>query len=117
MSDSGPDDIQLDDYGVRIRRIAEAGQRRYRIRSLTLACPQKRVERDLLNSRIVGLFLESLVCGTFMVTYSLGTWSLLRRDHRVALSRRNKIIIGVNTLMLALAVVVSRYSVRAYGSC
>ncbi|KAM5539577.1 hypothetical protein V8D89_006686 [Ganoderma adspersum] len=80
MSTPGPDDIQLDDNG-------------------------KRVERDLLNSRIVGLFLESLVCGIFVVTYSMGTWSLLRRDHRAALSRRNKILIGANTLMLALAVV------------
>ncbi|KAM5539575.1 hypothetical protein V8D89_006684 [Ganoderma adspersum] len=79
MSTSGTGDIQLDDYG-------------------------RRVERDLLNSRIVGLLLESLVCGMFMVTYSIGTWSLLRRDNRVSLSRRNKIFLGVNTVMLALAV-------------
>ncbi|KAI1795357.1 hypothetical protein LXA43DRAFT_992439 [Ganoderma leucocontextum] len=64
-----------------------------------------RVERDLLNSRIVGLFLESLVCGIFVVTYSLGAWSLIRRDQPVTLSRRNKTLLGVNTLMLALAVV------------
>ncbi|PIL26563.1 hypothetical protein GSI_12321 [Ganoderma sinense ZZ0214-1] len=79
MYASRQNDIQLDDNG-------------------------RHAEMDLLNSRIVGLFLESLVCGIFMVAYSIGTWTLLRGDQRVSLSRRNKLLLGVNTLMLALAV-------------
>ncbi|KAM5539574.1 hypothetical protein V8D89_006683 [Ganoderma adspersum] len=65
-----------------------------------------RVQTDLLNSRIVALFLESLLCGIFIVTYSMGTWALTQGDRLAAtLPRRNKVLLGINTLMLVLAVV------------
>ena len=66
-----------------------------------------RVTTDVLNSRIVGLFLESLLCGLFLVTYTMGTWALAQGDrHTSTFPRRNIVLIGINTLMLLLAVVV-----------
>ena len=75
---------------------------------LTLNCVlQMRVQTDLLNSRIVALFLEALLCGIFIVTYTMGTWALVQGDRLVAtLSRRNNVLLGINTLMLVLAIVV-----------
>ena len=66
-----------------------------------------RIQTDLLNSRIVALFLEALLCGVFIVTYSMGTWALIQGDRLAAtLAKRNKVLLSINTLMLVLAVVV-----------
>ena len=67
-----------------------------------------RIQTDLLNSRIVALFLEALLCGIFIVTYSMGTWALVQGDRLAATLSRNNVLLGINTLMLVLAIVVRR---------
>ncbi|KAM5539319.1 hypothetical protein V8D89_007010 [Ganoderma adspersum] len=61
------------------------------------------MERDLLNSRIAALFLEAILFGILIVTYSTGTWSLLRGDPRRAFTRRNLIALSVSSLMSLLS--------------
>ncbi|RPD58540.1 hypothetical protein L226DRAFT_147819 [Lentinus tigrinus ALCF2SS1-7] len=75
---SGADSIVLDDNGLR-------------------------VQRDLLNSRVVALFVESMLFGVFAVTYALGVGELLCRNQPGSMSKRNRRLLGVNTLMFALA--------------
>ena len=65
------------------------------------------MEWDLLNSRIAALFLEALLFGILIITYSMGTWSLLRGDSRRAFTRRNFVALGVSSLMCLLAFIVS----------
>ncbi|KAI1795353.1 hypothetical protein LXA43DRAFT_38505 [Ganoderma leucocontextum] len=62
-----------------------------------------KTEQDVLNSRIAALFLEALLFGILIVTYSMGTWSLLRGDGRRAFTRRNLIALSVSSLMSLLA--------------
>ena len=69
---------------------------------------QQRVERDLLNSRIVALFFESMLFGVFAVIYSMGVGKLLCGNQPSSLLRRNRALVGVNTVMFALATTVRR---------
>ena len=67
------------------------------------------VTQALLTSRIVGLFLETLLFGIFVVAYSVGTWLLVRGDQPRSLRTRNAILLAANTAMLALAIGVSLF--------
>ena len=61
--------------------------------------------KQLLTARIVALFLEATLFGAFLVTYFVGLGELLH-GNRHEMSRRNKILLGVNTLMVVLAATV-----------
>ena len=61
--------------------------------------------KQLLTARIVALFLEATLFGAFLVTYFVGLGELLH-GNRQEMSRRNKILLGVNTLMVVLAATV-----------
>ncbi|KAI0753698.1 hypothetical protein C8Q74DRAFT_1373655 [Fomes fomentarius] len=63
------------------------------------------VERDLLRSRIVALFLQSALWGVFAVTYLLGAGGLLSRDQPGTLVKRNRSLLLANTAMFVLATV------------
>ena len=65
------------------------------------------MEQDLLNSRIAALFLEAVLFGILIVTYYMGTWSLLRGDARRTFTRRNLMALSVSSLMSLLAFIVS----------
>ena len=65
------------------------------------------VTQALLTSRIVGLFLETLLFGIFVVAYSVGAWLLLRGDQPRTLRTRNAILLTASTAMLVLAIAVS----------
>ena len=71
---------------------------------------QQKIEQDLLNSRIVALFLESVLWGVFAVLYTVGDIGLLSGNQPYTLSRREKCSFGVNTLMFVLATTVRRAS-------
>ncbi|PIL26556.1 hypothetical protein GSI_12314 [Ganoderma sinense ZZ0214-1] len=64
-----------------------------------------RMQRHLLNSRIAALFLEAILFGILILTYSMGTWSLVRGDPRRAFTRRNLMALGVSSLMFLLSFV------------
>ncbi len=67
---------------------------------------QHRVERDLLNSRIVALVLESMLYGVFTVTYCIGVGKLLRGNQPNRVLKRNRMLLVVNTVMFGLATTV-----------
>ncbi len=64
------------------------------------------VERDLLRSHIVALFLQSALWGVFAVTYLLGAGELLSKDQPSTLAKRNRSLLLANTAMFVLATVV-----------
>ncbi|TFK88134.1 hypothetical protein K466DRAFT_662549 [Polyporus arcularius HHB13444] len=88
MSSPGLDSISLDDNG-------------------------RRVQRDLLNSRIIALFLESMVFGVFAILYATSVCDILCGNQPSTLSKRNKRLLGVNTLMFALAIAHLALTVKA----
>ncbi len=65
------------------------------------------VERDLLRSHVVALFLQSALWGIFAVTYLLGAGELLSKDQPNTLVKRNWSLLLANTVMFVLATVVS----------
>ncbi|KAI0683667.1 hypothetical protein C8T65DRAFT_235247 [Cerioporus squamosus] len=71
--------------------------------SIPLDAYGQQVERDLLNSRVVALFLESLLFGAFAVTYMMSVVEMLCGDQPSTLSKRNRRLLGVNTVMFALS--------------
>ena len=68
------------------------------------------VTQDLLASHVIGLFLETLLFGIFIVAYSVGTWFLVRGDQPRSLRIRNGILLAANTAMLGLAIAVSPHN-------
>ncbi|KAH9903271.1 hypothetical protein C8Q73DRAFT_45728 [Cubamyces lactineus] len=59
--------------------------------------------RQLLASVIASFFIETLLFGAFTVTYTQGTWSLLRIGSRSKPSRREWIVSFASTVMFILA--------------
>ncbi len=77
---------------------------------------QQRVERDLLNSRIVALVLESMLYGVFMLTYCMGVGELLGSKQPNRLLKRNRMLLVVNTVMFGLATTVRCLESPAFNS-
>ena len=60
------------------------------------------------TAQIVGLFLETLMFGVFVMTYSKGAWLLLRGDQPSELKRRNWYLLAANSVMFIASVIVSQ---------
>ncbi|KAI0364026.1 hypothetical protein BV20DRAFT_1057541 [Pilatotrama ljubarskyi] len=70
------------------------------------------VTDDLFTSYIVALFAESLIFGAFCITYTMGTWSLLRIGRTGRPSRRDWVVLGADTAMFLLALTHLALSVK-----
>ena len=66
-------------------------------------------ERAIFCSQIVALLLAAILFGLFVATYSIGTWELLRGNQPSAMTRRNIILFGTNTVMFGLSSAVRRF--------
>ena len=60
-------------------------------------------EQAIFYSQIVALFLAAILFGLFVATYSIGIWELLCGNQPRAMTRRNMILLGINTVMFGLA--------------
>ena len=60
------------------------------------------------SAQVIGLWVETLTFGIFVMTYSKGTWFLLRGDQPSNLKRRNYYLLAANTVMLVTSFVVRR---------
>ena len=97
--------IQYDQYAVRLlvslERDATSDLSHH-------SCPgQLTTMRQFLASAIVSFLIESVLFGAFTVTYTQGTWSLLRIGSRSKPSRREWAVSLASTVMLILALGVS----------
>lgn len=59
---------------------------------------------------IVALLLEALLLGAFTITYSMGTWSMLRIGRTGKPSRRDFAIVAMNSVMYTLSLGVRLFS-------
>ncbi|EIW62606.1 uncharacterized protein TRAVEDRAFT_42957 [Trametes versicolor FP-101664 SS1] len=60
-----------------------------------------------LTASIVALFLETLLFGTFAVTYTMGAWSLLKTLASRGRSSRDWVLLATSTTMFGLALVLT----------
>ena len=66
-------------------------------------------EVSLINSLVVGLFLESMIFGVFATTSAMGTWCLLTESHSRNHLWRNRMLLTLNIVMLTLALAVNSH--------
>ena len=71
------------------------------------SCSYQTGEVGLINSLVVGLFLESMIFGVFATTSAMATWCLLTASHPRTHLWRNRLLLALNNFMLALAMTVS----------